>query len=152
MSNISELKDEVDTKTINLVLLTIATGGIYLILWLNENYKIIDRVTKTKTADHAYIVWVAVCSGLSSMISGTGEETANFVAFMLAIAYTVLCVVWAFRARKSLQEYCLNEFKIDLKMNGFYTFLFNVYYINYCINYLPEAHRKQQILTGRITN
>lgn len=149
MSNISELKDAINTKTANLVLLTIATGGIYLILWLNENYKIIDRVTKTKTADHNYIVWVAVCSGLSSVFSSMGEEITAAIGGILAIAYAVLCIVWAFKAKRSLQEYCLNEFKIDLRMNGFYTILFNLYYINYCINDLPEAQRKQQILSSR---
>lgn len=40
MSSITELKDTIDTKTLNLVLLTIATGGIYSILWL---YKIPQR-------------------------------------------------------------------------------------------------------------
>ncbi len=67
------------------------------------------------------------------------------ISGILAIALGVLYIVWAFRAKKALQEYALTEYKIDLKMNGFYTFIFNIYYINSCINDLPEAQRRQQI-------
>ena len=148
MSTINELKDKIDTKTINLVLLTLATGGIYPILWLYENYKIIDTTTKIRTANNSYIIWIAVCAGLSSAFAGTGEEVMDMIAGGLSVALWVLYIVWAFRARKSLQEYALNEHKIDLKMNRFYTFLFTLYYINYCINDLPEDQRKQQILNS----
>ena len=149
MSTITELKDQINTKTINLVLLSIATGGIYLILWLYDNYKIIDKKTKIRTADNTYIIWIAVCAGLSGFFGGTRIETMNVIGWILFIALEVLYIVWAFRAKNALQEYALNEHKIDLRMNGFYTLLFNIYYINYCINDLPEAQRKQQILTGQ---
>ncbi len=148
MSTITELKDKIDTKTINLLLLTIATAGIYPILWLYENYKIIDTTTKIRTADNTYIIWIAVCAGLGSAFASNGEEFMDVISGILSIASWVLYIVWAFRAKKALQEYALNEHKIDLRMNRFYTFLLNVYYINYCINDLPEYQRKQQILNG----
>lgn len=149
MSSITELKDQINTKTINLVLLAIVTAGIYPILWLYENYKIIDKETKMRTADNTYIIWIAVCAGLSGLFSGTGEEIMDVIIGILTIASMVLYIVWAFRAKKALQEYALNDHKIDLRMNGFYTFLFTIYYINYCINDLPEAQRKHQVLTGQ---
>ena len=149
MSTITELKDQINTKTINLVLLTLATGGIYPILWLYENYKIIDKKTKIRTADDTYVIWIAVCVGLSGVFGGAGNEIMDVISWILDIASGVLYIVWAFRAKKALQEYALNEHKIDLRMNGFYTFLFTIYYINYCINDLPEVQRKQQIITGQ---
>ena len=152
MSTITELKDKTNTKTMNLVLLTIATAGIYPILWLYKNYKPIDNITKIKTADDTFIIWLAVCVGLGGAFAGTGEEIMDVLAGILSIASWVLYIIWAFRAKKALQEYALNEHKIDLRMNGFYTFLFTVYYINYCINDLPEAQRKQQILSGQSAN
>lgn len=152
MKDINELKDQVNTKTINFILLTLATAGIYFIIWLNENHKKIDRITNSKTADHNYIVWLAVCSGLGGLLSSTGEEITTTIGVILSIAYLVLCVIWAFRAKVALQEYCLNNFKIDLRMNSFYVFIFTAYYINYCINDLPEAHRKQQILNSHQNN
>lgn len=152
MSTLTELKDQIDTKTVNLVLLTIVTAGIYPILWLYENYKIIDKKTEIKTASDTYIVWIAVCVGLSGAFGSTGEETMDVISGILSIASAVLYILWAFRAKKALQEYLLNEHKIDLRMNAFYTFLFNIFYINYCINDLPEVQRKQQILKGQTGN
>ena len=152
MSTITELKDKIDTKTMNLVLLTIATAGIYSILWLYKNHEPIDNIIKKKTADSTFIIWIAVCVGLGGAFAGTGEEIVNVLGVILTLASFVLYIVWAFRAKKGLQEYALNEHKIDLRMNGFYTFLFTVYYINYCINDLPEAQRKQQILSGQSEN
>lgn len=148
MSVITELKDKINTKTINLVLLTIATAGIYPILWLYSNYSVIDSVTKKKTADNTFVIWIAVCAGLSGALAGSGESILDVISIILTISTSVLYIVWAFKAKAALQEYALTEHKIDLRMNGFYTFLFTVYYINYCINDLPEAQRKQRILTG----
>jgi hypothetical protein len=149
MSTITELKDKIDTKTVNLLLLAIATAGIYPILWLYENYKVIDKITKIKTADDTYIIWIAVCAGLSSALVGNGDKNLDAIAGILYIALVVLYIVWAFRAKKALQEYALTEHKIDLRMNSFYTVLFSFYYINYCINDLPEAERKHRILTEK---
>jgi hypothetical protein len=148
MSTITELKDKIDTKTMNLVLLTIATAGIYPLLWLYKNYLTIDDITKTRTADDTFIIWMAVCSGLSGFFIRINEDAMIVLALILSIAGAVLYIVWAFRAKTALQEYALNEHKVDLRMNGFYTFLFHLYYINYCINDLPEAQRKQKILNN----
>lgn len=168
MADIAELRDKINTKTLNLVLLSIATGGIYLILWLSRNYPVIDALTKKKTADDTYIIWISVCTGVGMTVAfflgflltlaGVDIETSRGAALfneifdmftsVFQLAASVLLIIWAFRARTALQEYYLSEHKIDLKMNRFYTFVFNVYYINYCINDLPEAQRKQAILSG----
>lgn len=148
MTSITQLKDTVNTKTVNLVLLTIATGGIYPILWLYKNSPTISSITKKQISDDTFIIWLAVCVGLGGALAGSGEESLDIIAGILTIAGGVLYIVWGFKARASLQEYALHEHKIDLRMNGFYTFMFNVYYINYCINDLPEAKRKQDILSG----
>jgi hypothetical protein len=149
MSDINELKDQINTKTMNLLLLAIATAGIYLIIWLFNNYKVIDKTTASTTATDTFIIWIAVCVGLGGAFAGTGEEIMDVLSGILTIASSVLYIVWAFRARKSLQEYALNTHKIDLKMNGFYTFIFNIYYINYCINDLSEVQRKYNVLNGQ---
>lgn len=150
MSGITALKDQINTKTVNLVLLTVATAGIYPILWLDRNLPVLDKITGLKTADRIYIVWLAVCAGLSGAFTTSGGGTMDAIGYLLTIATSVLYIVWAFRARKALQEYALNEHRIDLRMNGFYTFIFHIYYINYCINDLPEMQRKQQILAGQV--
>lgn len=149
MSTINELKDKINTKTWNLVLLSFATAGIYLLLWLYKNNKIISDTTKVRLVDDVYIIWIAVCVGLSSALANLGTVTLDFTSIVLSLAGGVLYVVWAFKAKTALTEYALNEHKIDLRMNAFYTFVFSLYYINYCINDLPEEQRKQQILRGQ---
>lgn len=149
MSSITELKERVNTKTWNLVLLAVATAGLYPLLWLWQNHTIIDQVTQRQTANTTYLIWLAVCIGWGGALGNTGDNVLILIGSLLSLAGAVLYIVWAFRARAALQEYALNEHKIDLRMNGFYTFIFNVYYINYCINDLPEALRKQQILQGK---
>lgn len=151
MQPITTLKEKLSTKTWNLVLLTIATGGIYLYMWFYRNYKIINEVTKSKTVDDVYIIWIAVCAGwvgVATEFQGN-SNTMIFVSILLSMGVSVLWIVWGFRAKKALQEYCLQEHKIDLRMNSFYTFLFNVFYINYCINDLEEVERKHKILYQR---
>lgn len=151
MSNISTLKNKIDTKTLNLFLLSIATMGIYPLMWLYRNNLIISDVTKSKVTSDTYIIWIAVCIGLGGVFSRHNESIFLMLGAILSISSTVLYIVWAFKARKSLQNYALNEFRFELKMNVFYTFFFNVYYINYCINSLQEALNKQQILNGQTT-
>lgn len=148
MSSITELKDRVNTKTLTLVLLTMVTGGIYPILWMYRNSPTISSITQKQVVDDSFVIWLAVCVGLSGALTGSGEQGLDIVASILAIASGVLYIVWGFKARSSLQTYALHEHKLDLRMNGFYTFLFNVYYVNYCINDLPEAKRKQDILSA----
>lgn len=149
MPKITELKDKTNTKTLNLVLLSIATGGIYPLLWMYRNSPTIESITKTKIGGDTFIIWLAVCVGLSSALVNMEVEVLDIIAGLLSIGSIVLYIVWAFKAKTALQSYALNEHKVDLRMNAFYTFIFTLYYINYCINDLPEAKRKQEILTGQ---
>lgn len=149
MAEITALKDKINTKTLNLVLLSIATGGIFPLLWLYKHCPEIEDITGRAISDKTYIIWIAVCVGVSAMLAGTGETVFDVISTLISLASAVLYIVWAFKAKNMLQEYALHEHKVDLRMNGFYTFVFNVYYINYCINDLPEAQRKQQILSGQ---
>ncbi|NYR13117.1 DUF4234 domain-containing protein [Pseudoalteromonas sp. MIP2626] len=149
MSTITELKDAINTKTLNLVLLTIATAGIYPVIWMFLNTQKLEKITSKKIADNTFLTWLAVCVGLGGAFSNLGDEILDVIAGLVTIASWVLYIIWSFRAKSALQEYALTEHKIDLRMNGFYTFMLTVYYINYCVNDLPEAQRKQQILTGQ---
>lgn len=148
MANVSELKDRINTKTWTLVLLTLATVGIYPILWLWRHGPAIEQTTSRSLGGDLFLVWIAVCAGWSGASAGSGEVALDVISLMISIALAVLYIVWAFQARSALQQYALNVHGVDLRMNGFYTFLFTVYYINYCINDLPEAKRKQEILSA----
>lgn len=61
MPDINELKDKINTKTLNMVLLSAATLGLYLLLWLVRTNQKISETTKIKLVDNTYIIWLAGC-------------------------------------------------------------------------------------------
>ena len=86
MSSISELKERVDTKTLNLVLLSIATVGLYPILWLWRNGEKISEVTKQRVGSDLFIIWIAVCAGWSGALAGSGEVLFDVLSLGFSIA------------------------------------------------------------------
>ncbi len=56
------------------------------------------------------------------------------ISFFMSIIY----FVWSVKDRKLIQNTLFDEYKIKYKMNYFYIFIFNQYYINYCINELAD--------------
>ncbi|MGV0084103.1 hypothetical protein EEAAV_09560 [Rahnella aceris] len=102
-----------------------------------------------------FIIWLAVCFGLGRQFGVVaspdlaGYDTLLALSGILSLACGVMYIVWAFKARASLRHYALNTFRFDLKMNAFYTVLFNVFYITYCINDMPQALAKHRIIRGQ---
>ncbi len=148
MSSIADLKDAIACKTLTMALLTVATAGLYPLLWLYRNYRVIDEVTHVKTATDTFIIWIAVCIGIGGMMMRSEDDTSVGFGLLISLVSNILYIVWAFKAKSALEEYALREYKVDLRMNAFYTFALNVFYINFTINSLPDALRRQQILAG----
>ncbi|HED1421674.1 TPA: DUF4234 domain-containing protein [Kluyvera georgiana] len=159
-SAITSLKDKLNTSTWHLVLLSIASYGIYPLMWLYKNQDAIMQETGKRFSSQSLIVWIAVCSGLSITLKllfplqvdeycYSADDTAMTLyglATLISLAWIVLMVVWAFKARAALQHYALTQFRFELKMNPAWTVLFHVFYINYCINAMPEALAKHRII------
>ncbi|HHQ6575723.1 TPA: hypothetical protein ACSTLY_003154 [Serratia fonticola] len=150
--NASTLKESINTKVINFVLLTVATGGIYPMMWLYLNQQKITEELKNSFVAKDFPLWLAIVTGfgwllvdISYSISDT-ETALDHIATLLSVASAVMLIVWAFKAKAALQAYALNEFKFELKMNPFYTFIFNVYYIVYCINDMESELKKHKII------
>ena len=151
MNDINELKSRVNSKTLHVWMLTLATAGIYIIMWLQKNNAIIKDVTKKNVISDSFIIWYAALLGYGMVLTGYKDTVAiALLATTSTLGASVLLIIWAFKARSALQQYALENFKLDLKMNAFYTFLFNILYVNYCINALEEDKKKQDILFSRI--
>jgi len=152
MPSTSDLKNITNTKTLHLVLLNIVTLGVFSLMWLYKHAKALNTATRAELISEVYVITLAVVFGLAEFFEVIAWQ--NDVLFLynlsnlLYFASVVMWIVWAFKARKVLQEYALNTHRIDLRMNPFYTFFLNVLYINYCINDLPELARKQEVLKG----
>lgn len=149
MSAISDLKDHVNLKTTTFVGLTVATAGLYPLFWIWQNSRVIGTVTRNDIVSSTFLLCMVAVAGWSAALGSASDRDVREFGALLGLPLVVLYVIWAFKAKKCIEEYALREFRVDARMNGFYTFFLNVYYINYCINDLPEAQRKQQLLAGQ---
>ncbi|KLP44166.1 DUF4234 domain-containing protein [Enterobacter ludwigii] len=160
MNDISLLSQRLATPTLHFVLLSIVTCGIWPLLWLYKKQEIISETTGYPLYGNLFIIWLAVSFGLgrqfgvmaSPDLAGydTGSDTLLGLSAVLSFACGVMYIVWAFKARAALRHYALNTFRFDLKMNAFYTVAFNVFYITYCINDMPQALAKHRIIHQHI--
>ena len=161
--NVASLKNKLNMSTWHLVLLSLVTNGIYLLMWMYKNQDVIMTEVKQQFSTRIFIIWMAICTGVANIIFiyfpvqvdrygyayDSSAETIAGIGAILSIAWTVLTIVWAFKARAALQQYALTQFRFELKMNIAWTILFHVFYINYCINAMPEALAKHQIIHGK---
>ena len=159
MTKISSLSQRLTSPTLHFVLLSMLTCGVWPLLWLYKKQDIISDATGYPLCGNLFIIWLAVCFGvtrrLASMVSSDvydydpTSDTLLALSGVLSLACGVMYIVWAFRDRTALRHYALNTFRFDLKMNTASTIFFNIFYINYCINVMPEALAKHQIIHGK---
>ncbi|HGM5582787.1 TPA: hypothetical protein ACKP22_004510 [Pseudomonas putida] len=144
MTSPAQLMNKVNRKTLHLVLLSIATGGLYMLIWLYKTNLNIQEATGKPVSSETYLIWICVCMGLSGLFAG--DEYAFFIVLsaLLGCANVVLYIVWAFNARTLLVSYAHSHQQTHFSMNPFYTFIFSLYYINYCINELGEKDQQPQ--------
>ncbi|HTN29884.1 MAG TPA: DUF4234 domain-containing protein [Pseudomonas sp.] len=147
MADLKELENSFGIKTLNFVLLTIVTAGIYGIVWMFRFSPAMGKAAGKEVASEVFLIWMAVCSGLSTIFAGSGEELLDIISGLLAIAYMVIVIVFSFKAKAVLQSYAVEKHGIELRMNSFYTFLFTYFYINYCFNDIPNVKAQQEILS-----
>jgi len=146
-NNVSMLRKQVGIKTLNFLLLSIATYGIYNIMWLFKTNTVMESNLGRKVCNNIILYILAAFIGWSSLCAI--DPSLVFISNFLRITSGVFYIIWAFKAKKAIQNTMLNDYKIDYKMNSFYTFIFNVYYINYCINDLEDEVNKENILSGK---
>jgi hypothetical protein len=147
MKNIENLRNSLNIGTGKFLLLTVATAGLYPIIWVLNAQKIIEDEAEQKIADKNYIIFLIGALGWSAYLGQFNDSTpVEFLVIIADLIYLGLYVYWSFQARTVIKRYALNNFNLDLKMNAFYTFIFSYFYINYCINDLPDSLKKQTVL------
>lgn len=144
MSDIAALKKDVNLKTWQLLLLTLATIGVYNLIWLFSTTDKIQRHTSSKVVSQSFLIVMTLCFAWTGVFSESSYPVVALLSLFISLTLLTLYEVWAFKARKALQQFALEAHQVELKMNRFYTFLFTLYYINYCINDLPNVQFKQR--------
>lgn len=160
MNDISTLSQRLATPTLHFVLLSIVTFGVWPLLWLYKKQGIISETTGMPVYSNLFIIWLAVCFGVGRQLAAMASpdlagydptsDTLLGLSAVLSLACAVMYIVWAFKARAALRHYALNTFHFDLKMNAFYTVIFNVFYITYCINAMPQALARHRIIHQQV--
>ncbi|QHM70229.1 hypothetical protein [Mixta intestinalis] len=161
-NNINALKNEINTRIIPFITLSVLTCGFYEMMWMYLYQAKMARVMGASFIHKDFPVWLAIVAGIgmyctlfkfSYPVPGYTDSTIVLWAERLEILFFLLKltmqVVWAFKVRDAMQLYALKEFRFDLKMNRFYTFIFGGYYILYCINRMEKNYQKHLILTGK---
>ncbi|MWN88947.1 hypothetical protein GQN24_28910, partial [Escherichia coli] len=72
MTDITTLGARLNTKTLNFVLLSFVTFGIYPLMWLYRKQSIIIDTTKVSFSSDLYVLWIAICYGISRQLSLMG--------------------------------------------------------------------------------
>ncbi|OCG00812.1 DUF4234 domain-containing protein [Gilliamella sp. wkB112] len=145
MKTIVELKKENNLSTFKFIIWSLITIGIYQLVWVYRVNKSIKKLLGVEVKSNAYIETIIILYFAPFFIALIGVITAIFYLKNLnnIIDYIGLFmwIEWANFARYVLTYYCLGEYNIKLKTKSFYVIIFNVFYINYLINYLGDEKR-----------
>ena len=123
--------------TILFIIYSVITLTIYLWFWVFSREKIINQLTESKINESLPVLFVitAILSSVLEVYGGTqlNGGSAIGLAKLFQLISTVLMIVIAFQMKKVLKEFSDNN-EMKISYNGFFTFLFNFWYINYKLN------------------
>lgn len=81
MTDITMLGTRLNTKTLNFVLLSFVTFGIYPLMWLYRKQGIIIDATKVSFSSDLYVLWIAICYGISRQLSVMGTTDPELYGY-----------------------------------------------------------------------
>ncbi|MBZ6769479.1 hypothetical protein FMJ84_24635, partial [Klebsiella oxytoca] len=86
MENINVLKNRIDTKVMNFILLSVATGGIYPLMWLYLNQSKLTEEMKSDFVAKDYPLWLAIVTGFGWLLSDIGIAVSDNVTVFDLVA------------------------------------------------------------------
>lgn len=125
--------------------LNIATFGVYGAHYMySQTEKLNNEVSddrKVSTFVMGTMVFVAWLSGIIDLFSVFNEpsESLEFFNDYISFGYMISIILWSFKWRKMFHETMNIANSNDGRwLNGFLTFFFGLYYINYKINVIND--------------
>lgn len=140
MNDASALKNQLQLSTGMLVLLQLITLGIYPVIWLYKHMKVVNEIVGAEMISEMFLTVQIILTilNLICLFSGFGG--------LFGLIAGIIWIVWAFKARTILVNYAAKQLNVDLRTNGVWVFFFTLFYINYCINDLPNVASRQTAL------
>ncbi|MFY3772419.1 MAG: DUF4234 domain-containing protein [Pseudomonadota bacterium] len=155
MPDFDSLSKKLNTPTLQFVLLTLLTAGLYPFIWLYKTSQLIESETQQQAIHpYYYLALLALCGwelllGDAWIVASVGEGIYEFSSVLSKICM-ILLIVWSFKAKRLLQIYYLKNYGIDIKPNTFYTLIFGVYYINFLINSLADIQEREMLIQAAL--
>ncbi|OOF37926.1 hypothetical protein BKK49_10810 [Rodentibacter rarus] len=157
-------------STLNLVLLSFVTCGIYSIIYLWRMIPSLIQYTQKSFKYRDFLLAITICLGVSILMTSFSYEMAmtfvndylegidsesdfseymlgvqvfDLLASFLTLASGILYIILSFKLRAFIEEYA-KEKKINLSTNKVMTFFFSIFYINYLINQTLTLEENQK--------
>lgn len=145
-----EIKQNNNLGTGKFVLLNIFTLNIFFV----DRISVMTSVIKSFSGDQIssdrfkYIMQILVAGYILFFGSsiGVGDTADSTISTLFSLAFAGMAIYWSFQAKSKIELYSVKELGFSYKMNSFYTFLFNAFYINYCLNDLSDEAIKNKYL------
>ncbi|MBV6822373.1 hypothetical protein [Pseudomonas sp. PD9R] len=150
MSDISTLKEKINTKTFHLFLLCIVTLGLYPLIWLYKASTAVEETTHIKVMSMTFLIGYLVLLGVGCVVAMFVSLFIPGLVLLWNVSILLVQIVWCFRVRRAIRAYTLTEHNFEPRINRVFSVLFTFYHINYCINALPndkQKHERKQQLT-----
>jgi hypothetical protein len=135
LMNAKEFYNEFSESTIKVIILGAVTYGVYYFIWIAERRRKMNELAGYEIFNYKLLVAAAICSGLSSFIT----LTTGFISDPFQWNYGILIILIIWKIGAWFESYCANEYNIDIKMNKFFLFVGNIFYLNYLINKLNSV-------------
>lgn len=124
--------------------LAIITGGMFFIYWMKKMTELVEAFSgKRVWEDNIFIIYLFVWVLLS--LFPDSYDPDGVTGLLLLVFWLCMWIQWSFSMRREITLYAITKLGMsEYKMNAFYTFIFNVYYINYCLNDLGDEELRQR--------
>ena len=146
-----EISKENGLSTWKLLGLTIITGGVFFIYWMKKMTELVEEFSGERVwKDSTFIVLLFICYFLLMSVLRIAARHSNdnlddsvlvvcgFCLLLLSCVAFCMQIQWSFKARRTIRLYAASKLGLSYKINAFYTLIFNVFYINYCLNDLGD--------------
>lgn len=165
MSDIKKIKEIAGQTTGMFVLFTILTGGFFPLMWLWKSMDSLNNELGEEVVKKSFVLTIAILLGLSFAATNIALqnifEATNYnigskisdsyslsmIALILQIAACICEIVLAFQIKKSFEAYVMKNYRFVVNLNGFWTFLFNIFYIIYRMNSLEGDIMKAKMIS-----
>ncbi|MXV44433.1 hypothetical protein GS501_05145 [Saccharibacter sp. 17.LH.SD] len=148
-----EIKQKNNLGTGKFLLLNLVTLSIFSLERISVMTSLIESFSGEKISSEKFKITLQVITSFYILLSGENTFNRNaFIGLLLQLLSFVLWgmfAYWSFQAKREIEIYSVKELGFSYKMNSFYTILFNVLYINYCLNDLADENMKYNYIKSQ---